>query len=369
MNADRLSIDELALRTRHVFTIARAAAPAVRRNAWIRLRDADGVEGWGEAAATPYYGETIDTVRAVMPRYAAALNRAWAEHEADDIAGVDGATDGFTAPRLPPLERIERALESEIGRNPAARAAVSVALHDLVGKRLGQPVWRLFGLSPRAPVSSFTIGIDTPDRMRAKVEEAAGYPVLKLKLGTERDEEIVRVVREAAPRATLRIDANTGWTLKRAFRLLPLLEEAGIELIEQPFAADDLAAFRLLRDRSAIPVIADESCLVAADVARLAGCVDGVNIKLTKCGSMREAVRIVHAARAHGMLVMLGCMIESTLGVAAAVQLAPLVDFVDLDGAALLADDPFTGPGIDAHGSLRFNSAPGLGVAVREAAS
>jgi L-Ala-D/L-Glu epimerase len=341
-----IDCDVLVLNTRHAFNIARAAAPPARRNAWVRIRDADGHEGWGEAAATPYYGETIDTVRALLPRYAAAVEREW-----------DGTG-------LPPVERIERALEAEVGRNPAARSAISCALHDLAGKRLGQPVWRLLGLDPVAPVSSFTIGIDTPARMRAKVEEAAGWPILKLKLGTDRDEEILRTVRDAAPRSTIRIDANTGWTLKRAFRLLPLLEETGVELIEQPFKADDLASFRLLRERSTIPVVADESCRTAADVPRLAGCVDGVNIKLTKTGSLREAVRLVHVARAHDLRVMLGCMIESTLGVAAAVQLAPLVDWIDLDGAALLAEDPFDGPGLEEGGAVRFNEEPGLGVRV-----
>jgi L-Ala-D/L-Glu epimerase len=353
MNHPGLQVDVLPLHTRHAFNIARAAAPPARQNAWIRVRDGVGNEGWGEAAATPYYGETIDTVRAVVPRYAAALRTAW-------TGSGDAAMTG-----LPPLERIERALEHDLGRNPAARAGISAALHDLLGKRLGQPVWRLFGLSPLAPVSSFTIGIDTTERMRAHVEEAAGWPILKLKLGTDRDEEILRTVRDAAPRATIRIDANTGWSLKRAFRLLPLLEEVGVELIEQPFHADDLDAFRLLRERSSIPVIADESCRTAADVPRLAGCVDGVNLKLTKCGSLREAMRLVHVARAHGMSVMLGCMIESTLGVAAAVQLAPLADYVDLDGAALLDNDPFAGPGIEVGGRVRFNETPGLGVTAR----
>jgi L-Ala-D/L-Glu epimerase len=339
-----LVAEVLSLNTKHAFNIARAAAPPVRRNVWVRLRAGDDMEGWGEAAATPYYGESDTTVLAVLPRYEAVIRREW-----------DGSG-------LPPLERIEAAMEKELGRNPAARAAVSCALHDLIGKQLGQPLWRVWGLDAAAPVSSFTLGIAEPQQLRQRAAEAASYSVLKLKLGTPRDEEMLRTVRDAAPRARLRIDANTGWTAKRAIALLPLLEEVGVELIEQPFAAADLDAFRQLRARSSIPVVADESCLVARDVARLAGCVDGVNIKLTKTGSLREAVRLVHAARAHGMSVMLGCMIESTLGIAAAVQLAPLVDHLDLDGAALLADDPFTGPGIDPTGNIRFNYDPGFGV-------
>jgi L-Ala-D/L-Glu epimerase len=334
----------LDLATRHPFSIARASAPPSRRNVIVTLRDADGIEGQGEAAATAYYGETADTVAAVLTRYAEVLRREWDGHG------------------MPPLERLERAMESAIGRNPAARAAVSAALHDLAGRKVGQPVWRLLGLDPRAPTSSFTLGIAEPETLRQQAAAAAAdYSILKIKLGTARDEEMLRAVRDGAPRARIRIDANTGWSAKRAIALLPLLREMDVELIEQPFAAGDLDAFRLLRRRADIPVIADESCLTAADVPRLAGCVDGVNIKLTKTGSLREAVRLAHCARAHGMLVMLGCMIESTLGIAAAVQLAPLADFIDLDGAALLQADPFRGPGLEIDGTVRFNQEPGLG--------
>ncbi|HEX2203938.1 MAG TPA: dipeptide epimerase [Longimicrobium sp.] len=339
----KLDFEVLDLQTKHAFHIARETAPPVRRTVWVRLRDGDGAEGWGEAPATPYYGETAETVSAVLPRLASAL----------ETAGGDVFA----------LERTEAALAHAIGRNPAARVAVSAALHDFVGKRLGVPVWRLWGLDPAAaPKSSFTIGIDTPEVMRQKVREAAGYGILKIKVGTPRDAEILALVREEAPEATLRVDANTAWTAKEAIRRIPMLEEFGVEFVEQPLPADDLEGLRLVRRHSRLPIIADESCEVAADVAKLAGVVDGVNIKLAKCGSLREAVRIVHAARAHGMRVMLGCMIESTLGIAAAVQLTPLVDYVDLDGAALLASDPFRGPGLEADGSLRFNDAPGLGV-------
>ena len=197
---------------------------------------------------------------------------------------------------------------------------------------------------------------------REKVREAARYPILKLKVGTGRDEELLRIVREEAPAAVLRVDANTAWTAKEAVRALPLLREYGVELLEQPCAADDLDGLTQVRRRARIPIVADESCRVAADVPRLAGRVDGVNIKLAKCGSLREALRIAIAARAHRMSLMLGCMVESTLGIAAALQLAPLVDWVDLDGAALLSHDPFHGPGIGPDGALRFNDAPGLGV-------
>lgn len=260
------------------------------------------------------------------------------------------------------LERMEGAVESAVGRNPAARAAVSAALHDLVGKRLGIPVWRWFGLDAKsAPLSSFTLGIDEPAVMLEKLEEAAGYPILKVKVGTPDDRSVLELMRKHAPDKHIRIDANTGWSLKQAISLLPLLEDLGIELVEQPFKADDLDAFRLLRERSAIPIVADESCRVAADIPRLVGVVDGINIKLEKCGSLREALKLVHVARAHHLKVMIGCMLCSTLGIAAAMQIAPLVDWADLDGAVLLTADPFDGPGMDESGVLHLGGEPGLG--------
>ncbi len=340
----KLDCEILDLRTRHPFHIARAAAPPARRSVWVRVRDSHGNEGWGEAAATAFYGETAETVVALRGRLEEAL--------ADAAAGDPYA-----------LERIESVLARSIGYNPAARVAISAALHDLIGKRLGLPVWKLWGLDPAdAPPSSFTLGIDEPEIMRGKLREAAGYPILKIKVGTPRDEEVLQLIRAEAPEVRLWVDANTAWTARQAIARMPLLEEYGVELVEQPLHPDDHDGLRLLRDNSRIPIIADESCRVAADIPRLVGCVDGINIKLAKCGSLREAIRMVHLARAHHLQVMLGCMVESTLGIAAAVQLAPLVDYADLDGAALLANDPFRGPGIEPDGRLRFNDTPGLGV-------
>lgn len=340
----RISVEVLELRTRHAFHIAREAAPPARRSVWVRIEDGEGNEGWGEAAATPYYGETAETVLAVLPRLEPALR---------DAAGGDPFQ----------LERIEAALAHAVGYNPAAKSAVSAALHDLVGKRLGVPIWRLWGLDPEAaPRSSFTLGIDDLDVMREKLREAASYPILKIKVGSDRDEAVLRMIREEAPEKTLRVDANTAWSAKQAIRALPMLEEYGVEFVEQPLAPGDVDGMRLLRRASRLPIVADESCRTSADVPRLAGLVDGVNIKLAKCASLREAVRIVHCARAHGMRVMLGCMVESTLGIAAAAQLSPLVDDLDLDGAALLAEDPFEGPALEADGRIRLNREPGLGV-------
>jgi L-Ala-D/L-Glu epimerase len=342
----RLIHEILELHTRHAFHIARAAAPPVRRSVWVRLVTDDGQEGWGEAAANAYYGETADTVVALLPLYEGAL---------------------AAAPDLLALQRAEAAVERAAGRNPAARAAISAALHDLAGRRLGLPVWRLLGLHPGdAPLSSYTLGLDNAEGMRRKLEEAQRYPILKLKVGTEDDRRMLELVRRGAPDRVIRVDANTAWTAKQALALVPLLEELGIELIEQPFHADDLDAFRLLRERTRIPVVADESCRTVADIPRLAGAVDGINIKLEKCGSLREAVRMVHVARAHHLKVMVGCMMSGTLAVAAAMQIAPLCDWADLDGAALMADDPFGGPHLADDGRLVLQQEPGLGVSRRE---
>jgi L-Ala-D/L-Glu epimerase len=176
---------------------------------------------------------------------------------------------------------------------------------------------------------------------------------------------MLELVRRAAPDRAIRVDANTAWTAKQALALVPLLEELGIELIEQPFHAGDLAAFRLLRERTSIPVVADESCRTTSDIPRLVGAVDGINIKLEKCGSLREALRMVHVARAHHLQVMIGCMMSGTLAMAAAMQVAPLCDWADLDGAALMANDPFAGPHLADDGRLVMQDAPGLGVTRR----
>jgi L-alanine-DL-glutamate epimerase-like enolase superfamily enzyme len=196
------------------------------------------------------------------------------------------------------------------------------------------------------------------------VEEAAEYPVLKIKLGGERDEAVLRAIRAVTDRP-IRVDANAGWTRARALAMLPILKEHGVELLEQPLAADDLEGIAAVRRASpGIPVVADESCVVATDIPKVAGAVDGINIKLAKCGSLREALRMIATARAHGLLVMVGCMIETSIGITAAAHFSPLVDVADLDGAALTTDDPFTGARID-RGQITLPTEPGLGVARR----
>jgi L-Ala-D/L-Glu epimerase len=341
----RLETEVITVHTTHPFVIARGGS-SEWRVVWVRLIDNDGLEGWGEAAPSRFYGETSDTVLAALERLRPIIEAA---HASD-------------------IEQLEAAMASALRFNAAARCAVSAALHDLHGKRLGVPLWKLWGLTPaNSPRSSFTIAIAADDAtLRARVSDAvrAGFPILKVKLGSDRDRRIMQIVREAAPDATLRVDANAAWTPKHTLAMVPLLTELGVEFIEQPLAPTDIDGLRFVRDRCALPIVADESCLVATDVAKLVGVVDGVNLKLAKCGSLREALRIIHTARAHGMLVMAGCMIETSLGITAAAHLAPLLDAVDLDGAALLRDDPFAGATI-ANGVLTLPTAPGLGVTRR----
>jgi L-alanine-DL-glutamate epimerase-like enolase superfamily enzyme len=252
----------------------------------------------------------------------------------------------------------------------AARAALSAALHDRDGIARGLPVWHTFGSDlTRAPRSSFTIGLAPDlDTLTARVEQAVveGYPILKVKLGGPDDAAAIRCVRAAAPHAELRVDANAGWSVPDALRMLDVLADVGVVSLEQPVAVADLDGLRTVYETAAIPVIADECCRTAADIPHLAGRVDGINIKLGKCGGLREARRMITLAREHDLRVMVGCRIESSLGITAAAQLAGLIDDADLDGAALLADDPFIGATID-QGLIRLPDGAGLGVRPRDA--
>ena len=336
----KLSHEIVTLRTTNPFVIARGG-DSEYRVVGITVTAPDGSSGWGEAAPSKFYGETADTVVQVLPILAKA------------IEGMDGWS----------LEAMEHALARAIRFNGAARAGVSAALHDMVGKRLGVPLYRLWGLDPAAsPPTSFTIGIaPDEDTLRARVAGAGQYPVLKIKLGTNWDERIVRVVRELAPDKVLRVDANAAWTPKSTLRIVPLLQELGVEFVEQPLQPGDIDGLRFVRERSSLPIVADESCLVSGDIPKLAGVVDGINIKLAKCGGLREALRMIAVARAHDMLVMAGCMIESSLGITAAAQFAPLLDCADFDGAALVSNDPYIGATITG-GTIRLPEGAGLGV-------
>jgi len=335
--------ERVALPLADEFAIARESRTTAE-NVLVRVRDDEGNVGVGNAAPSPRYGETADTVEAVLPDLLDAV-------EAVDDPGALGA--------------VERRLRGVVRDNPAARAAVSVALHDLAATRLGVPLYRLLGLDPgRTPRTSFTVGIDDPARMGGKAADAtaAGHKLLKIKLGTDDDRARVRAVREAAPDARLRVDANEAWTPAEAVRKADWLAEFGVEFLEQPVPAGDLAGLGRIRDRAPLPVAADEACRTLADVPRVAGRADIVNLKLMKCGGVREAVRMVHAARAHDLEVMLGCMVESAASIAAACHLAPLVDYADLDGALLLAADAYEGPDLTG-GEIRLApDRPGTGV-------
>ena len=339
----KLSHEIVTVETTHPFIIARGGS-STWRTLWVKLTDADGVEGWGEAAPSGLYGETVDSGIAVLER----------------LRPIVEASDGWS------LEALEQAMRTSIAHNGALKSAISSAAHDIVGKRLGVPLWKLWGLDPAAaPRSSFTIAI-APDiaTTRQRVKEAAAYPILKVKLGTDRDREIITAVREEAPAKVIRVDANAAWTAKHALRMVPILQELGVEFLEQPLPGHDLDGMRFVRERSSLPIVADESCVTSADVAKLVGVVDGINIKTAKCGGLREAIKMVAIARAHGMSVMLGCMIETSLGITAAAHLTPLLDAVDLDGAALLKRDPFVGATI-AGGNVMLPTGPGLGVTTR----
>ncbi len=324
----RASIVTLSLAER--FGIARGSRTEQRL---VSLEiEADGTIGRGEAAPIYYRGETAESALAFLER-------------------VQTPDDPFA---------LEAALGSD--NDAAGRCALDGALHDWVGRKLGVPVWRLLGLSREAtPVTSYTIGIDSLEGTRGRARRAREFRALKVKVGGADDLVRLEAVR-AETGAPMRVDANEGWTLESARELLPALVELGVELVEQPFPAADLESFRALREtQPRPPVIVDEGCHDLRDVAAAAEYADGINIKLAKSGGLREAVRMVHAARALGLRVMLGCMIESQLGIAPAAQIASLADWVDLDGHLLLADQPFTGLEL-VDGRVLPPDAPGLGV-------
>lgn len=337
----RVSWETFTIHPKHPFRISRTTGhEAGAERVWVHI-ECDGVEGWGEADPNSYYGESARTVIAAL----------------EQMRSVVEAARGPEA-----LESIERDIERAVNHSRSARAAVSTALHDLVGKRAGLPLWKMWGLSPaEAPQSSFTIGLDEPDVLRRKVEEAAGYPILKVKLGTDRDEEVLRIIRQGAGDKVLRVDANAAWEAEEALEKIAMLADFGVEFVEQPLPPDDRDGYRYLHGKSALPVIVDESCVDSSDIPGLVGLAHGINIKLAKCGGPREGLRMIHTARSCGLQVMIGCMLESTLGIAPAAHLASLVDYADLDGAALLATDPFVGPGLQG-AEIRVGDGPGLGV-------
>ncbi|GIV97767.1 MAG: muconate cycloisomerase [Herpetosiphonaceae bacterium] len=328
----KLRYTSIELQLRRTFRIAHGASDT-RRNLLLRLD-----EGWGEAAPVAYHGEDAEFVAAFL------------EHHRHVIEALSDPSA---------IVWLMRRLDG----SQAGRAAVDMALHDALGRRLGTPVRALLGLSilAHAP-TSFTLPIASPDELAVQAQAAAAYPILKVKLGGSDDLQALRIIREHAPSARLRVDANGGWTVEQGLALLPVLADMGVELVEQPLPKGEIEGLRQLRRAAhGLPIIADESVRVARDIPPLAGAVDGVNIKLQKAGGIIEALAAIQTARAHDMRVMLGCMIESSLGVAAALALAPLADDLDLDGPLLIANDPFSG--IVFEGAVLVPpQAPGLGV-------
>ncbi len=294
--------------------------------------------GYGEAAPDEYYGENQETVLACITK----------------LAGNFG-DDPFL------IEDIMSHFDQLIRLNPAAKAAVDMALYDLVGKMLNVPVYKLLGLNPKhTPHTSFTLGIDTPDNMAKKALLARDYPILKVKVGTKHDLDNLKAIREVST-ATIRVDANTAWTPKEAIKMINALAPYGIEFVEQPTSPRNLDGLRLIRDNVPVPIIADESCVTIEDIPGLAECVDGVNFKLMKSNGITNVLKMIHVARAHNLRVMIGCMIESSLAITAAAHLTPLVDYADLDGHLLIDNDPYEGVKV-VNGKLMLPNAPGLGV-------
>lgn len=327
------------LKLREPFEIARGVRGGTTQEPVLVVEiEHDGIVGIGEGAPVDYHGESTEAMLAE------------AQADVPTLLGDDPWA----------LEAITGRLRSE-GLMGGTRQAVDGALHDWIGKRLGQPTWRILGLDPVSPATSFTIGIDTVEGTADKVRRAQGYKVLKIKVGGAADLERLEAVR-AGFDGTVRIDGNEGWDIDIARAITPELRRLGVEFVEQPFHRDDVDAYRAYRELpDRLPVIMDESCQEARDVPRIAHLCDGVNIKIAKTGGIRGGIAVARLARAHGLSVMLGCMIESELGIAEGAQIASLVDFVDLDGHLLIEQGPFRGLGLE-DGVVTVSSAPGLGV-------
>lgn len=337
MHIDAKPID---LKLTTPFRIARGVQ-TVASNAIVQINH-NGYTGYGEAAPDEFYGEDVETVLACVARFAGNLGN-----------------DPFA------IEDVMNQLDKIIRLNPAAKAAVDMALYDLVGKMLGVPLYKLLGLNAaHAAHTSFTLGIDSPTEMAKKALKAIDYPILKVKVGTRHDLDNIKAIREVS-QAVIRVDANTAWTAKEAIQAINALAPYTIEFVEQPVAPRDLAGLKLVRENVPLPIIADESCVTVEDIPRVAECVDGINIKLMKCGGLRHALKMIHVARAHNLRVMIGCMIESSLAITAAAHLTPLVDYADLDGHLLIDNDPYVGVGV-LNGKLILPEGPGLGVKARE---
>lgn len=332
-----LSFQPYQLQLRHAFNLARSqrtATPGVQ----VQL-EYDGIVGYGEASMPPYLGESVDSVCSFLGKL--------------DLGQF---TDPFR------IEDIHAYMDSIAPNDRAAKASVDIALHDLLGKIMGQPWYKIWGLNPdNCPNTSFTIGIDKPDVVRQKVDEAKPYKVLKVKMGLDNDKELVEIIRSKTD-VPICVDANQGWSDKqKALDMCHWLAERNCLFVEQPMDKTAIADTAWLRERSPLPIIADEFLQRLPDVRRAAEAYDGINIKLMKSTGMHEAYKMATLAKSLGMKVMLGCMTETSCAVTAAAQLAPMVDWADLDGNLLISNDRFDGLKI-VNGKVTIPNRPGIGV-------
>ncbi len=334
-----LKLHRFDLPLKHTFTIARSSHD-VQPTLVVELSDGD-FYGFGEATTNSYYNATYESMTASLE----AIQGELANMSLGDPAAIYDS------------------LSSKLSDNPFAQCALDQAVHDLWGKQQGKPVYELWGLDLTAnPVSNFTIAIDTIEKMVEKLNEVPDWPIYKIKLGTQEDIEIITALRQHTA-ATFRVDANCGWSAAQTIRNSVQLKELGVEFIEQPLKADNWEGARQVFQESALPIIADESCIIASDVERCHEHFHGINIKLTKCGGLTPARRMIDQARELGLKVMVGCMTESTVGISAIAQLLPLLDYVDMDGAALLSSDIASGVVVD-RGICVYPQVAGNGVAL-----
>lgn len=326
------------LQLEHVFTVAsysRSTTPDVQ----VEIRYGDYV-GYGEASLPQYLGQTQETVSRFL-----------------DKVDLEQFTDPFQ------MEDILSYVDSLSPQDSSAKAAVDIALHDLVGKILGRPWYQIWGLNPlQTPNTTFTIGIDTADVVRQKTLEAADrFRILKVKVGLDNDKEMIETIRSVTD-LPIAVDANQGWKDRQeALDMIHFLKEHGVVMVEQPMAKDRLDDIAWITERSPLPIYADESVQGVKDVLPLKGAFNGINIKLMKCGGMRNAMKMVNLAQAMDMKVMLGCMTETSCAVSAAAQLSPLADFADLDGNLLITNDLFDGMKV-VEGKITLQERPGIGL-------
>ena len=334
----KLSFEPYELKLKHVFTVSsfsRSTTPDVQ----VRI-DYDGYTGYGEASMPPYLGQSVESVCTFLKK-----------------VNLEQFPDPFC------IDDILTYIDSLSPGDSAAKAAVDIALHDLVGKIIGAPWHRMLGLNPlKTPDTTYTIGIDTDEMVKLKTREVAGqFKILKVKLGTERDREMIRAIREVSD-LPIAVDVNQGWkNKKKALDEIFWLKEQGIVMVEQPMPKEMIDANAWLTERSPLPTFADEAIQRLKDIPAIKGAYTGINVKLMKCTGMREAWKMMNYARAEGMKVMIGCMTETSCAIAAAAQLSPAVDFADLDGNLLIANDIFRGTTV-VDGKITLNQLPGIGI-------